>query len=278
MLKKRERVQESGPGLPSWMITFSDMVTLMMTFFIVLVSMASMTDVYKRKVALGSVSGTFGTGAPNLDDLTTDDTRTKVDPGPINVFQDLSPVKQRLLKDPDKDLKFESNRFIQRLSMDAAALFEPGTARLTPKGRTMLDRVLPVVAESAYPLGLSGHTAGGLDEFGPDYQSKPWVKVDFSWKLSLERVLAVYRYFLEAGIPADKLRLEAYGRFRPRAGEGTPEDRQANRRVELTLDRRIGSWSAAQAARQAREDRERKAGEGFSVDDFKFRFELPGGD
>ena len=100
--------------------------------------------------------------------------------------------------------------------------------------------------------------------------------MDFSWKLSLERVLAVYRYFLEAGIPVDKLRLEAYGRFRPRAGDGTLEDRQSNRRVELTLDRRVGSWSAEQAARQAREERERKAGEGFSVDDFNFRFDLPG--
>jgi chemotaxis protein MotB len=260
------------------MITFSDMVTLMMTFFIVLVSMASMTDVYKRKVALGSVSGTFGTGAPGLDDLTTEDTRTQVEPGPINIFHDLSPVRERLRKQPERDLKFESNRFIQRLSMDAAALFAPGSAQLTENGRALLARVLPVVAESAYPMGLSGHTAGGLDEFGPDYQAKSWVKVDFSWELSLSRVLAVYRYFMDAGIPADKLRLEAFGRFHPRVGEGTREDRQANRRVELTLDRRIGSWSSELAARQAREERERKARDGFSVDDFKFRFDLPGGE
>ena len=276
MLKRKEKIRETGEGLPSWMITFSDMVTLMMTFFIVLVSMASMTDVYKRKVALGSVSGTFGTGAPSLDDLTTSDTRTRVDPGPINIFNDLSPVKERLQEDPDKDLRFESNRFIQRLSMDAAALFAPGTAELTEKGRALLARVLPVVAGSAYPLGLSGHTAEGMDEFGPDYLPKPWVKVDFSWDLSLARVLAVYRYFLDSGIPPDKLRLEAFGRFRPRAGSGSLEDRQANRRVEITLDRRIGSWSSELAARKAREDEEKRARDSFSVDDFLFRFDLPG--
>jgi chemotaxis protein MotB len=258
------------------MITFSDMVTLMMTFFIVLVSMASMTDVYKRKVALGSVSGTFGTGAPSLDDLTTSDTRTRVDPGPINVFNDLSPVKERLQEDPDKDLRFESNRFIQRLSMDAAALFAPGTAELTDKGRALLARVVPVVAMSSYPLGLSGHTADGMDEYGPDYLPKPWVKVDFSWELSLSRVLAVYRYFLEAGIAPEKLRLEAFGRFRPRVGGESREGRQANRRVELTLDRRIGSWSAELAAQKAREEEEKRARDSFSVDDFLFRFDLPG--
>ena len=276
MLKRKEKVQDPGPGLPSWMITFSDMVTLMMTFFIVLVSMASMTDVYKRKVALGSVSGTFGTGAPSLDDLTTSDTRTRVDPGPINVFNDLSPVKERLQEDPDKDLRFESNRFIQRLSMDAAALFAPGTAELTDKGRALLARVVPVVAMSSYPLGLSGHTADGMDEYGPDYLPKPWVKVDFSWELSLSRVLAVYRYFLEAGIAPEKLRLEAFGRFRPRVGGESREGRQANRRVELTLDRRIGSWSAELAAQKAREEEEKRAKDSFSVDDFLFRFDLPG--
>lgn len=276
MLKRKEKVQETGGGLPSWMITFSDMVTLMMTFFIVLVSMASMTDVYKRKVALGSVSGTFGTGAPSLDDLTTDDTRTRVDPGPINVFKDLSPVRDRLQEDPDKDLRFESNRFIQRLSMDAAALFAPGTADLTDRGRELLARVLPIVAESAYPLGLSGHTAGGMDEFGPEYLPKPWVKVDFSWELSLGRVLAVYRYFLDAGIAPDKLRLEAFGRFRPRVGDESREDRQTNRRVEITLDRRIGSWSSELAARKAREEEEMRVRDSFSVDDFLFRFDLPG--
>ena len=276
MLKRKEKIRESGEGLPSWMITFSDMVTLMMTFFIVLVSMASMTDVYKRKVALGSVSGTFGTGAPSLDDLTTEDTRTRVDPGPINIFNDLSPVRERLREDPDKDLRFESNRFIQRLSMDAAALFAPGTAELTEKGRALLAQVLPIVAASAYPLGLSGHTAEGMDEFGPDYLPKPWVKVDFSWDLSLARVLAVYRYFLDSGIPPDKLRLEAFGRFRPRVGSETREDRQGNRRVEITLDRRIGSWSSELAARKAREDEEKRARDSFSVDDFLFRFDLPG--
>lgn len=276
MLKRREKRQEPDSGLPSWMITFSDMVTLMMTFFIVLVSMASMTDVYKRKVALGSVSGTFGTGAPSLDDLTTSDTRTRVDPGPINVFHDLSPVKERLQEDPDKDLRFESNRFIQRLSMDAAALFAPGTADLTEHGRTLLARVLPVVAASAYPLGLSGHTAEGMDELGPDYLPKPWVKVDFSWELSLARVVAVYRYFLEAGIAPDKLRLEAYGRFRPRVGGDSREGRQANRRVELTLDRRIGSWSAELAAQKALEEEKARVKDSFSVDDFLFRFDMPG--
>ena len=258
------------------MITFSDLVTLMMTFFIVLVSMASLTDIYKRKVAIGSVSGTFGTGAPSMSDLTTVDTRTQVDPGPINVFKDLSPVRDHLWEDPDKDLRFESNRFMQRLSIGADALFAPGSAALTVGGRSLLDRLRPVVMESSHPLGLSGHTSEGMDEFGPDYLAKPWIKVDFSWELSLARVMAVYKYFIETGVDPEKLRLEAFGRFRPRLTTEAPGERQTNRRVEITLDRRVGSWSHESAAQAVREESTPKPGDSYRVKDFLFRFDLPG--
>lgn len=259
------------------MITFSDLVTLMMTFFIVLVSMASLTDIYKRKVAIGSVSGTFGTGAPSMSDLTTVDTRTQVDPGPINVFKDLSPVKDHLWENPDQDLRFESNRFMQRLSIGADALFAPGSAELTEAGRALLDRLLPVVVDSAYPLGLSGHTSAGLEEFGPDYLPKPWVRVDFSWELSLARVVAVYRYFVEAGADPEKLRLEAFGRYRPRVEIDDAAARHTNRRVEITLDRRVSSWRHETAAQAARDESEDGPADSYRVRDFLFRFDLPEG-
>jgi len=277
MIRRKAKRQEQGNGFPPWMITFSDMVTLLMTFFIVLVSMASMTDVYKRKVALGSVSGTFGTGASGLDDLTTLDSRTKVDPGPFNVFNDLAPLRERLWKNPEKDLRFESNRFMQRLSMDARALFAPGSADLTEQGRALLDRVLPVVAQSAYPMGLSGHAAGGMEEFGPDYLPKPWVKTDFSWELSLKRVVAVYRYFVDQGVDPAKLRVEAFGRYRPRSGDGSGAEGVSNRRVEITLDRRVGSWAPEAAADAVRQKEASKPRDSFSVKDFLFRFDMPGG-
>jgi len=277
MVRRKAKSREPDRGVPSWMITFSDMVTLLMTFFIVLVSMASLTDVYKRKVAIGSVSGTFGTGAPSLDDLTTTDTRMRVDPGPINVFKDLAQVKDRLWDDPDKDLRFESNRFVQRLSMNADALFDPGSAELTEKGRALLDRVRPVIAESSYPLGLSGHTSGGVEEYGPDYLPKPWVKVDFSWRLSLDRVMAVYRHFVESGVAPEKMRLEAFGRFKPLLDSERPGEARTNRRVEITLDRRIGSWSHEAAAEDIRNDAVSRPADSYRVRDFLFRFDLPGG-
>ncbi|GAB1410850.1 hypothetical protein MASR1M90_20040 [Desulfovibrionales bacterium] len=256
------------------MVTFSDLMTLLLTFFVLLLSMASQ-DTQRRKVALGSVSGRFGSGAPNLNDLTTRPSQT-VEPGPINQFTDLESIQSKVLEDQSQDLRFEYDRFIQRIAIDAESLFAPGSADLTPRGRELLEAVRPVVAESAYPLGLSGHTGSGRDELHADYLSPEGERMDFSWKLSLDRVTTVYQYFLDAGISPDKLRLEAYGRFRPKAGERTPEDRKLNRRVEITLDRRIGSWDPAQFKAMTEAQRPAPDQDVFSVDNFLFRFELPG--
>lgn len=275
MARKKKSSEGGGEEVPTWMITFSDLMTLLLTFFVLLLSMASQ-DTLRRKVALGSVSGRFGSGAPRLDDLTTHPGKT-VEPGPINEFKNLDQIKKRVWEDPPEDLRFEYDRFIQRVSMDAESLFAPGSAELTPKGRDLLEVVRPAVAESSYPLGLAGHTGSGRDELQPSYLASAGETMDFSWQLSLARVTTVYRYFVDSGIPPDKLRLEAYGRFRPKAGERTPEDRKLNRRVEIILDRRIGNWSPTHL--KAIEDAQRqptKVRDSFSVDDFLFRFESPG--
>ncbi len=278
MVRMKERAKDPDRPIPPWMITFSDLVTLLMTFFVVLVSMASLTDEYKRKVALGSVSGIFGTGAQSLDDLTTLDLRRKVDPGPINEFKDLTPVKIRLREKPDQDLRFESNRFFQRLSMGVDALFAPGSSELTARGRELLYQILPVIMDSSYPMILAGHAGEGLEEFGPEYQPKLGSKVDFSWSLSLARVQSVYRYFVDAGISADKLRSEAFGSIRRGGRAGGKEGGTFNGRVEITLDRRIGSWGHEIAEATALPANGEKSKNSISVKDFLFRFDLPGGE
>ncbi len=275
-MAKKKKKPAGGEDVPAWMITFSDLVTLLMTFFVLLVSMASLTDVSKRKVALGSVSGRFGTGAPKLDDLSTKNVRV-VEPGPMNEVDDLELIKKRAQENPDEDLRFEFNRFIQRVTLDAAALFEPGSAQLTAYGRELLETVRPVILDSAYPLGLAGHAADGRDELGPEYVAYRGDRLDFSWQLSLSRVMAVHRYFIDSGIDPEKLRMEAFGRYHPKSVSQDPEGRRLNRRVEITLDKRLDSWAPAVAdeVRQLGEKALPRKKDSFNVGDFLFRFDLP---
>lgn len=229
----RKKKASSGGGaeeVPAWMITFSDLTTLLPVGIFCLAGVHGVDDGYIetqgcpgfrfRQVRHGrAVPGRFVHHARQEHWI-----------GSINMFKDLQPMKKRVWEDPNSDLRFEYNKFIQRLSIDADVLFGPGSAELTSKGRQLLDSVRPSIQESAYPLGLSGHTAGGRDEFGPEYLAPAGQTVDFSWRLSLDRVLSVYRYFVDSGVPADKLRVEAFGRYRPKAGDSTPADRKASRR------------------------------------------------
>lgn len=261
--------------MPAWMVTFSDVVTLLMTFFIVLVSMAALFDAAKRKVALVSVTGAFGTGTPSLDDLSTEGVQNAVEPGPLNDLKDAAKAKVHVVPETTKDVRFESNKFIKRYSLEANMLFSPGSPDITPEGRTLLAKLTPTLIQSKSAISLAGHTAAGVEEFGPGYLPKSGEKVDFSWQLSLARVMNVYRYFVAAGVDAQKLRLEAFGRFRPIVGAKSVQSGNANRRVEITMDVRVDNWDAAAAPSEILPKTEAPAS-GFSVQDFLFRFDLPG--
>ena len=226
--------------IPPWMITFADVMTLMLTFFILLVSMATI-DQRRKLVALGSIIGTFGFNKESYELYSRKDTKKTVEPGPID-SGDLEPLKSLKWENVDADINFRSNRFVQILSIDASLLFEANGTTLSDRGRATLDGFLPLLRQVRYPLLLAGHTSELRDEFGRNYlPGQDSENPDLSWKLSLYRSLAVYTYMLDNGLPADMLRMEAFGKFRPHYPQNSPENRRRNRRVDIVLDKRLGA-------------------------------------
>lgn len=235
--KERKKTCEGGEA---WLVTFTDMMTLMLTFFILLVSMA-VVDEQRRLIVLGSIIGTFGVADKGYDPRSTTNSKRTVEPGPLNEMDDLEALKERLWEDLENDLNFQSNRFVQILSINDQVLFEPGESDLKPEGKTLLDRLLPLLLQVDYPLLLGGHTSTMRDEQGEDYRVLLGDKsLDPSWRLSSYRNQAVYRYFLSRGFPSGQLRLEAFGRYRPRFPDNTADGRRRNRRVDIVLDKRNG--------------------------------------
>lgn len=224
--------------MPAWLITFSDMMTLMLTFFVLLVSMATI-DERRQLIVLGSIIGTFGHNQLTVDPLAAGKNRSAKEPGPMTDVDDLEPLKDLLWEDAENDLRFQSNRFVQILSISADVLFEPDSTTLSARGRDLLQRISPVLAEVDYPVLLAGHTSTLRDELGLDYTvGDEDVQPDISWMLSMNRALSVYRFLLDEGVDPDSMRVEAYGRFHPRYNENTPEGRSQNRSVDIVLDKR----------------------------------------
>ncbi|WP_457572273.1 flagellar motor protein MotB [Desulfovulcanus sp.] len=243
-MARKEKKQSEGEGIPGWLITFSDMMTLLLTFFVLLLSMASLTDERKKKEALGSLVGSFGLGDREIDVLATKPGPSMLDPGPMQDYDDLESLKPLIWDDKNKDLNFISNRFIQILTINADVLFEPGQVQLTAKGKKLLNKMVPVLKKIQYPVLLTGHTSYLRDEFGADYmRQKQKDAIDPSWRLSLLRVLNVYRHFLAQGLDPEKIRVEAFGKYRPRYSNQRAAGRKKNRRVEIVLDKRNQSWA-----------------------------------
>lgn len=272
MSKKEKETKEEG--MPAWLVTFSDMMTLLLTFFVLLLSMASLKDERKVKRALGALAGSFGLGPTGIVPLNMDKGRSAAEPGPFEGIKDFQAIKPLLWDEKNRDLNLMSNRFLQVLELGTDILFSPGSAELTAEGKQLLNKIIKILKNIEYPIELRGHVGSLRDEFGPEYlKMEAKSKLDLSWKLSLARTLAVYKYFLSSGIDPKKLRIEAFGRFRPRYSNMTAKGRKQNRRVELVLDKRIKSWASEELARYKLKGKVKK--DKFIYKDFIFDLNGP---
>ncbi len=259
--------------MPPWMITFSDVMTLMLTFFVLLVSMSTI-DSRRKLVALGSIIGTFGWQDASYEVFSRKDTRRTVEPGPIDTG-DLEPLKGLKWENVDDDINFRSNRFVQILSINSSMLFAPDSVTLTDAGGALLDEFMPILAQVQYPLLLAGHTSELRDELGINYEPEDDNMIpDISWKLSLGRALAVYQFLVGRGMKPDMLRVEAFGKFRPYYPQNTAENRAKNRRVDIVLDKR--SLEAGEEIRVISSGAKPPA-DTIDVDGFEFDLRPPAG-
>lgn len=244
MARRKKSGGGGGDELPAWLITFSDMMTLLLTFFVLLNSMA-VIDEQRRLVTLGSLVGTFGMGDSGIDTLSQKPSTKTIESGPMEDVDDLEPLKPLLWDEYQKDLRFAENRFVQIFSIGADILFEPGGTAISETGQKLLARIQPVLAKVGYPILFAGHTSDLRDELGFDYRPAGTQSVlDPSFRLSLDRALAVYRFFLASGLDPSRLRLEGFGRYHNFAGNDTPAGRAQNRRVDIVIDKREGDFDA----------------------------------
>ena len=238
-MARRKKKNAPQGGTPAWLITFSDMMTLLLTFFVLLLSMASLIDERKKHLALGSITQTFGMGAQTMSILGQKMSEKLLEPGPLSEEDspNLAQLKPLLFEDNRKDIEFISNAFVQILSVQATVLFEDGQTGLSPKGQEFLTRALPFFKDLTYPLLLAGHAAPMADGSAPDFSTQT-TSMDPSWSLSLHRALSVYSFLLDQGMPPEQLKLEAFGQYHPRFSSQTQSGRKRNRRVDFIVDKR----------------------------------------
>ncbi len=232
--------QSCPPGLPMWMATYSDLVTLLLTFFVLLLSMANM-DPIRFLQAKTSIKETLGSNTPIAPvpftiPIMPSPPKSKFTPIPHQganqyfkrIQSDLELAKldaqvEALLKDNDSII----------LRINDSVLFEAGKATLDPTSHPILRKIADIVRPLPMTMRIEGHTdhtpvAGGRMT---------------NWDLSVARSVAVMGFYQRSeSFPMDRMSAAGYGDTRPVAANTSPENMAINRRVDFILrsDRPVG--------------------------------------
>jgi chemotaxis protein MotB len=220
-----KKVKKQAPGAPMWMVTFSDMVTLLLTFFVLLLSMANM-DQIKFNAAADSLAGAFG--VLGSSDKTEVSAPKVVSFSPVNddftaqVYRRLK-TKLRELK-LNKKVKLVKDRGAVILRVDESILFTSGQKELNPDAFPVLRKVAELVRPLPLKLKVEGHT----DDRGGELAN---------WDLSVGRAVSVLR-FLAANqlVPLNRMAATGYGSQKPLFPNNSDRERALNRRVEFVLE------------------------------------------
>ena len=231
--KAKPKQEEQEAGAPAWMVTYGDMMSLLLCFFIMLVAMSEIKDEKFQKL-LESVRRAFGYDlgtevAPGINAKTTgifDKLQMFSTPRGIkNVFGGAETMNVRGKDLLCKDLREKG----MVIAVGDKIGFVRGSAEIPASMKQTLDAIVEEVVKD-YPnrLLVRGHTS---PEEVPEDMTH--------WELSFMRARAVGEYLKEKGINPRRLRLSACGSFDPIDTNLTREGRTANRRVEIVVSEEL---------------------------------------
>lgn len=228
----REKKPKEAPGDPAWLVTFSDLVTLLLTFFVLILSMSSMDKSVLTRVNLltsdiGFVTKRSAGKIPQRIELLL-----QLLENPIDVVKKPNRFKDLLFADVlpqeiDRSTLYENIEVMRHPEGLAIVLsdklaFARNSKELTELAQRVLWAVMEMLQYSGADVNLAGYT--GIDEGN----GRPFV-------LSGERALAVLHFFVQNGIEQRRFSISAYGPNFALADSDTGTEQAQNRRVSILI-------------------------------------------
>jgi chemotaxis protein MotB len=217
----------------AWLITYADLVTLLLVFFVLLFTLSKM-ELGNMTEALKSYDITVGTETPKtslfdiintgsigkgkkLDDLTG---MRKAD-----IFKEINTFISRKGLQGSIEAEFTEGRIVLRV--EGKVLFNSGSADLLPEAAYILSDIIQIIQNNPqYDVDIQGHT-----------DNRPINTPEFAsnWELSAIRATTVLRFLIKNGVFQDRLTATGFADLKPVASNNNPEGRRKNRRVEFVL-------------------------------------------
>lgn len=223
--------RDEAQGAPEWALTYADLMTLLLVFFVAMVAYSKL-DADKYRTMVGSFRSAFGTSErpsdrPSNAIAPAEAARVRQEADRIAVEEDLAALAARGGKGGPLQVIYSPEGV--RVRIQERLLFGLGSAGLHPGADSLLLEMAPLLRRYPHPVQVEGHT----DDLPIQTAVYP-----SNWELSAARAGAVVRLLVEeGGVPADRLAAVGYAETRPLAPNDVPEERAQNRRVEFLLTR-----------------------------------------
>lgn len=197
----------------TWLISFVDILTLVVTLFVVLLAYSQHRPDSGPKTQSASASA-VATSRPTVRDHAS-----AAPPRSTEVA---------LVIPPDLEHRLSITRTATSVNFEIkdSVLFDVGSADLKTEGRALLARIAGVLTTNRYPIAVEGHT---------DNAPIHTARFPSNWELSTTRATVVTRFLIEQGIASERLRASGYAQTQPLADNTTQAGRARNRRVSLVV-------------------------------------------
>ena len=202
----------------SWLISFVDILSLLITLFVLLLSFSHLTQqesadrVTINDARHSPVAQT--TMVPQQPELTPMPA-LPISPPALTVPQNIKDMIDVVSTATDVNLVIKDD-----------VLFAEGSTELTSLGRSVLDGIVGMLKQNDYPVSVEGHT---------DNVPIHTAQFPSNWELSSFRATNVARYFIQNGVAVQRLRAIGYADTRPIADNDSESGRARNRRVSLVI-------------------------------------------
>ena len=232
----KKKCPECEECLPAWLAAFGDLMSLLLCFFVLLLSMSSM-DAKKISEAIGSLSGAMsvlegGTqteiSKKRIQEATPMESQDETAEAVNRVQQAVGDANEIMEKGQGPEITLEEAQEGFVIELPASLLFKSGSSTIENQDALLfLKRVALIIDElpNEMMVSVQGHT----DDQGPGANS-PFKD---NWELSSARAISVLQELLLDGVEPGRVSASGFAEYTPIATNATQSGREKNRRVEL---------------------------------------------
>ncbi len=207
-------------------MTYSDMVTLLLVFFVVLYMLTPGVDMDTLQQFLRRFQGGMGVlqQQQTVIDRLSLDRKDELKEQRLERWQALVDF----IEDRQLDEFFEIDLIPEgiRITLSESVTFNSGSSDLLPQAQNILTEIAELFSDDIYETEVQGHT--------DDVPLRESAYYRTNWDLGAARAISVVRFIKNISeLPPERFKASSYGEYRPIATNDTPIGRRANRRVEI---------------------------------------------